>query len=312
MKWSAAWNLPRANLSFRSGYIIYGFDAKRRHECRRGTLKRAPRNRLMDNLVVTGRTLLVIAALTAALPGWSAEPVRERRNFDDGWSFHLGEAHGGEQPGLDDSGWRKLNLPHDWSIEGPYSSANASGTGYLPGGIGWYRKSFRLAEALNGRKVFIGFDGVYRDSDVWINGRLMGHRPSGYASFEYDVTPYVNFGARANLVAVSVDHSVAADSRFYTGSGIYRHVWLTVTEPVHVVRGGTYVHTPMVREADALVTVETGVANESKAGAQVRLVTAIEDASGREVASVGTEAAVAPGAVHPFAQQGTVVKPDEY
>jgi len=259
--------------------------------------------------VVTGRRLLVIAALTAALPGWSAEPVRERRNFDDGWSFHLGEVRGGEQPGLDDSGWRKLNLPHDWSIEGPHNSANASGTGYLPGGIGWYRKTFRLAEALRGRKVFIEFDGVYRDSDVWINGSKLGHRPSGYASFEYDLTPYVNFGARANLVAVRVDHSVAADSRFYTGSGIYRHVWLTVTEPVHVVQWGTYVHTPMVREADALVTAETSVVNESKAAAQVRLVTSIEDASGREVANVATEAAVAAGAAHTFAQQGTVAKP---
>jgi len=258
---------------------------------------------------VTRRTLLAIATLTAALPAWSAEPVRERRNFDEGWTFHLGEVRGGEQPGRDESGWRKVNLPHDWSIEGPYSSANASGTGYLPGGIGWYRKTFRLAEGLSGRKIFIGFDGVYRDSDVWINGTLLGHRPSGYASFEYDLTPYVNFGARANLVAVRVDHSAAADSRFYTGSGIYRHVWLTVTGAVHVVRWGTYVHTPMVREADALVTAETSVVNESKGAAQIRLVTAIEDASGREVASVGTEAAVAPGAVHVFAQQGTVVKP---
>ena len=144
---------------------------------------------------------------------------------------------------------------------------------------------------------------------MWINGHLLGHRPSGYASFEYDLTPYVNFGASANVVAVRVDHSAAADSRFYTGSGIYRHVWLTVTEPVHVVRWGTFVHTPMVREADALVTAETGVANESKAAAQIRLVTAIEDASGREVASVATEAAIAPGAVHTFAQQGTVAKP---
>jgi beta-galactosidase len=254
-------------------------------------------------------TLLVIAALTAVLRGWSAEPVRERRNFDDGWRFQLGEARGGEQPGLDDNGWRKVNLPHDWSIEGPHNSANASGTGYLPGGIGWYRKSFRLAEALSSRKIFIGFDGVYRDSDVWINGSKLGHRPSGYASFEYDLTPYVNFGARANLVAVRVDHSAAADSRFYTGSGIYRHVWLTVTEAVHVVRWGTYVHTPLVREAEALVTAETSVANESKAAAPIRLVTAIEDAGGREVASVATEAALASGAVHTFAQQGAVAKP---
>ncbi|MGA2271143.1 MAG: glycoside hydrolase family 2 TIM barrel-domain containing protein [Bryobacteraceae bacterium] len=258
---------------------------------------------------MTGRTLLLLAALTAALPAWSAEPVRERRNFDDAWRFHLGEVSGGERPGLDDSAWRKLSLPHDWSIEGPYSSANASGTGYLPGGIGWYRKTFQLAESLGGRKIFLGFDGVYRDSDVWINGRLLGHRPSGYASFEYDLTPYVNFGARPNVVAVRVDHSAAADSRFYTGSGIYRHVWLTVTEAVHVVRWGTYVYTPVVREAEALVSVETGVINESKAAAQIRLVTAIEDAAGREVATVAGEAALAPGAVHTFSQQAAVAKP---
>jgi beta-galactosidase len=212
MKWSAAWQPPKneSEFSLRFNHNLA--------------------LRLTDNTLVTRRTLLVIAGLTAALPGWSAEPVRERRNFDDGWRFHLGEASGGQQPGLDDSGWRKLNLPHDWSIEGPYSSANASGTGYLPGGVGWYRKSFRLAEGLRGRRIFIGFDGVYRDSDVWINGHNLGHRPSGYASFEYDLTPYVNFGARPNVVAVRVDHSAAADSRFYTGSGIYRHVWLTVTE----------------------------------------------------------------------------------
>jgi len=258
--------------------------------------------------VVRRETLLAIAALTAALPGWSAGPVRERRSFDDGWSFHLGEAPGGEQPGLNDSGWRKVNLPHDWSIEGPYSSANASGTGYLPAESdgtgrpsGWRRRSM-AARSSSRSTVSTATATCGSTGASWA-------RPCGYSSFEYDLTPYVNFGARANLVAVRVDHSAAADSRFYTGSGIYRHVWLTVTEPVHVVRWGTYVHTPMVREADALVTAETSVVNESKAGAQIRLATAIEDAGGHEVASFATEAAVASGAVHTFAQQGAVAKP---
>jgi beta-galactosidase/beta-glucuronidase len=258
---------------------------------------------------MTKATLCVIAALAAVLPAWSAEPVRERRNFDDGWRFHQGEMSGGEQAGLDDSGWRKLNLPHDWSIEGPYSAANASGTGYLPGGIGLYRKTFRLAEAAGGRKIFLGFDGVYRDSDVWINGHHLGHRPSGYSSFEYDLTPHVNFGAKPNVVAVRVDHSAAADSRWYTGSGIYRHAWLTLTGAVHVVRWGTYIHTPVVRDAEALVSIETGVVNESKAAAQIRLVTAIEDAAGREVATVAAEERLAPGATHTFVQQSMVAKP---
>src|ERR1022692_1852974 len=188
----------------------------------------------------------LVTLLTAARPAWCDGPVREHRNFDEQWRFHKGDVKGAEQSGFDDTAWRKLNLPHDWSIEGPYSRDNASGTGFLPGGIGWYRKSFALPESVKGRKVFAEFDGVYRDSDVWINGHHLGHRPYGYSSFEYDLTPYLKAAAfeydvtpylkaagQENLVAVRVDHSQAADSRFYTGSGIYRHVWLTVTAPVH-------------------------------------------------------------------------------
>src|SRR6266567_2576555 len=166
------------------------------------------------------RILVLAAVLTAVQAAWSDGPVREYRNFDDQWRFHRGDVTGAAQAGFDDRSWRTLRLPHDWSIQGPYSPDNASGTGYLPGGIGWYRKTFSLADSLRGRKVSIEFDGVYRDSDVWINGQPLGHRPYGYSSFEYDLTPHLNFGSKTNVVAVRVDHSQAADSRYYTGSGI--------------------------------------------------------------------------------------------
>jgi len=258
---------------------------------------------------LTNRSFLSLALLAAALPAWGAAPVREHRNFDDAWKFHLGEAAGSEHPALDDSAWRSLRLPHDWSIEGPYSASNASGTGFLPGGVGWYRKTFQLDEALRDRQVFIAFDGVYRDSDVWINGHLLGHRPYGYSSFEYELTLYLNFGAISNVVAVRVDHTAAADSRFYTGSGIYRHVWLNITAPVHASHRATYVYTPLIGEAQALVTIETPVVNQSSAAAPVKLTTSIEDASGREVATVSTEDSLAAGASRSFTQQTTVAKP---
>ncbi|MGO9228249.1 MAG: glycoside hydrolase family 2 TIM barrel-domain containing protein [Bryobacteraceae bacterium] len=255
------------------------------------------------------KSFLLISLLAAATAMKSAEPVRERRNFDDGWKFHLGDVRGAEQPAVDDTAWRKLRLPHDWSIEGAYSTANGSGTGFLPGGIGWYRKTFQLGESLRGRRVFLAFDGVYRDSDVWINGHLMGHRPYGYSSFEYELTPHLHFGAAPNIAAVRVDHSVAADSRFYAGSGIYRHVWLTVTAPVHVAHWGTYVYTPVIGENQALVSIETTVINQSVAEAAVQLTTSIEDPTGREVATVSTNSRLAAGASHVFPQQTATPSP---
>lgn len=232
-----------------------------------------------------------------------------RRGFDDAWRFQLGDVTGGERADLNDSGWRKLNLPHDWSIEQPYSASNPSGNGYLPGGIGWYRKSFPVPEAAVGRKVSLEFDGVYRDSDVWINGHHLGHRPYGYSSFEYDVTPYLKAAGQANLVAVRVDHSQAADSRWYTGSGIYRHVWLTITASVHVAHWGTYVRTPAAGAAEALVSVETAVVNDSASATRVRLVTTIEDAAGHEVGTATAETPLKPAESRSIVQQAVVKNP---
>jgi beta-galactosidase/beta-glucuronidase len=256
------------------------------------------------------RNLFVLVALLAAAPnGPAADLPRERANFDAAWRFHLGDLSGAQAPAFDDRAWRALRLPHDWSIEGPYSAANAAGTGFLPGGIGWYRKSFRLPEAARGQRYAIDFDGVYRDSDVWINGHHLAHRPYGYSSFEYDLTPFVRFGERANVLAVRVDHQEAADSRWYTGSGIYRHVWLVRTGSIHVAHWGTYVYTPAVAPAAALVTVETRAANELPRDSAIRLALSIEDSAGHEVASAADEQRIAGGASAAFVTQTTVPHP---
>ncbi len=254
--------------------------------------------------------ILPLLVLAIPLAGWPADSVRDRVNFDTGWKFHKGDARGAEAAAFDDSHWTPLNLPHDWSIEGPYSSANAAGMGYLPGGIGWYRKKFRAPANAQGRKVFIDFDGAYRDSDVWINGQHLGHRPYGYSSFEYDLTPYLKPGAEPNVLAVKVDHSEPADSRWYTGSGIYRHVWLVTTGSVHVAHWGAYVYTPVVKTSEALVTIETSTLNEGHRDCAIRLAISIEDSSGREVVTTTSlEQRVSAGASKTFVQQPVVPNP---
>ncbi|TMC67455.1 MAG: glycoside hydrolase family 2, partial [Chloroflexi bacterium] len=153
---------------------------------------------------------------------------RQTSNFDHDWRFHLGDVAGAQAPAFADSGWRTLDLPHDWSIEGEFSEQNHAGVagGALPGGVGWYRKTFTVPAADSGKVVFAEFDGVYRNSEVWINGQYLGKRPYGYSSFRYELTPNVRFGAGRNVIAVRVDNSQQPNSRWYSGSGVYRHVRL--------------------------------------------------------------------------------------
>ena len=155
-------------------------------------------------------------------------------NFDKDWQFIKEDAAGAEKPEFNDTKWRTLNVPHDWSIEGPYDKANPSGRGggYLPTGIGWYRKTFSIDKA-DAKKIHtIEFDGVMANSDVWINGTHLGKRPYGYISFDYDLTPYLNFD-KPNVIAVKADNSIQPASRYYTGAGIYRHVRLVSVNPTH-------------------------------------------------------------------------------
>ena len=188
--------------------------------------------------------------------------------FDADWRFLKDSTVNASGISFDDSKWRVLDLPHDWSIEdlpdqsdsviGPFTkkSIGATATGYTVGGIGWYRKHFTLNNIAD-KKVTIYFDGVYMNSDVWINGHHLGNHPYGYTPFYYDLTPYLK-KTDENVLAVRVRNQ-GKNSRWYSGSGIYRHVWLTITNPVHVEQWGVYITTPEVSENAATIAIRTSV-----------------------------------------------------
>jgi len=223
-----------------------------------------------------------LAALTAAATPASAQ--RQRLSMDPGWRFTLGDPSGAEGPAFDDRQWRRLDLPHDWSVEGePREDAPGGGRiGYFPTGVGWYRKAFQLPAGSAGRRALLEFDGVHMNSDVWINGFHLGRRPNGYVSFAYDITRHLVPGV--NQLSVRVDNSRQPNSRWYTGSGIYRHVWLTLTEPLHVGHWGTYITTARADSAAAEVVVRTRVENDLRGPRLGLLRSVILDRSGREVA----------------------------
>ncbi len=220
--------------------------------------------------------------------------------FDGGWNFNLGDILNAQATDLDDSGWRQINLPHDWSIEQPFDQKFASGTAFLPGGVGWYRKHFAAPILAAGQHVNIIFDGVYKDAEVWINGHSMGRRPSGFIGYDYDLTPFLSADGKPNTLAVRVDHSDYADSRFYTGSGIYRHVWLQVKNSVHLVRWGTFITTPQVSKQSANVKIETRVVNNGPDSRDVTLLSTILDGQGNALASLESSQKVEPGKEYRF------------
>jgi beta-galactosidase len=232
----------------------------------------------------TRTTTLLVLAAALSLAVRPAAAQRQRLSMDPGWRFSLGDPAGADQPRFDDQQWRRLDLPHDWSIEGaPRQDAPGGGRmGYFPSGLGWYRKAFRLPAGARGREAWLEFDGVYMNSDVWINGFHLGHRPYGYSSFAYDVTPHLVAGV--NVVAVRVDNALQPNSRWYTGSGIYRHVWLTLVDPLHVGHWGTYVTTPAADSSGADVVVRTRLENDQVASRQGTLRSLVLDGAGREVA----------------------------
>jgi len=221
----------------------------------------------------TGILLRLILSILPVLfhQAISGQPEgRAVQNFNNSWKFYKGDVTDGQKADLDDSKWRVIDLPHDWSIEGPFSKDNFSCTGYLPGGIGWYRKSFTIPENEAGRKVFIYFDGIYNNSEVWINGSLLGKRPNGYISFRYDLTPFIKYG-ETNLIAVKVDHSLYGDSRWYTGSGIYRDVKLITTEKVFIKQWGVNCLTSEVTSEKATLKADIALTNETSHNVIVRV-----------------------------------------
>jgi beta-galactosidase len=213
------------------------------------------------------------------------EIVERRAGFDRQWRFSLGDPTGAHEPSFDDRGWRELDLPHDWSIEGAFAQdAPAKGNGaYLPTGIGWYRKSFALPRSSAGKKIVIEFDGIYQRSEVWINGFRLGMRPYGFISFAYDLTPHLAPAGRLNSIAVRVDNSLQPNCRWYSGSGIYRHTWLTMTDPLHIAQWGVYVRTPSITSQSAIIEVATRIMNERKHDAAFELLTEVLDPDGQVV-----------------------------
>lgn len=261
------------------------------------------------------RFALVLAAwlglsfAAPAAPAAHGAAADRERLFNDGWLFHLGALEGAEKPDFADAAWRALDLPHDWSIEGEFSEDHASATGYLPGGTGWYRKHFTLPADTEGRRVFLRFEGVYRNSDVWLNGHHLGHRPYGYIDFEYDLTPHLRAPGRPNVLAVRVARENIADSRWYTGTGIYRDTWLTVLDPVHVVRHGTFLTTPAIDDEVAEATSSCEVKNTSASAADITVTAEVLDAEGRRVVGATSTQRLAPGETWAFPLYHPVAKP---
>ena len=239
------------------------------------------------------------------------QQTRVHTFFDADWTFSKGDVAGAEAPPFDDSGWRRLDLPHDWSIEGPFSEDHpcGGGGGSLPGGIGWYRKRFSLPGQDRDRRVTVQFDGVYKHCDVWINGQHLGFHPYGYTSFHYDLTPHLNAGEQENVLAVRVDNAQQPDARWYSGSGIYRHVWLTLTGGLHVAHWGTVVRTPLVTASLARVQVLTQVQNDTTAARDCTLITHIVDAEGKVVGEAQSHHPIASGQTHAFVQRIRVIQP---
>jgi beta-galactosidase len=222
--------------------------------------------------------------------------ARSRELFDNGWKFIKDDVRDAELAAFDDAKWRSLDLPHDWSIEGPYSEDNISGQSlaYLPGGIGWYRKSFKLQKQDQGKRVFIEFDGVFRFSDVWINGNHLGFFPDGYTSFQYELTDHLVFN-KQNVIAVRVDNSQQPNSRWYTGSGIYRHTWLTKTAPAYIVKDTPYIVSPVVKTDDSSLFIQANIKNEYDDVGGFLLNVEVLDAAGKKVAEKFDARFVDPG-----------------
>ena len=212
----------------------------------------------------------------------------------EGWRFHKGDCDDAWFKGFDDSGWRKVLVPHDWSVESPFSRTNSSGTGYLDGGISWYRLHFRLPYEGIGSRVRIVFDGVYKNSQVWCNSYYLGRRPYGYTEFSYDITHAVQFGQKENVIAVRVSHPDVSDSRWFTGSGIYRKVRIFLENPVHPALHGVTFSAENVTRQHADLSVKHEIVNESGEEKTVRIHTELVHRVTKRAAAVMEDEAVIP------------------
>ncbi|MES2923564.1 MAG: glycoside hydrolase family 2 TIM barrel-domain containing protein [Verrucomicrobiota bacterium] len=251
--------------------------------------------------------ILLLATLVAAILPAAARTIE---SLDRDWAFFQGDAKGAEKPGFDTAAWRKLDVPHDWSIEGDFDKAapTTGSGGWLPSGVAWYRKEITLPAEAKGKRVWVEFDGVMANSDVWLNGKLLGHRPNGYVSFRYDLTDLLA-PEGPNTLVVRADTSAQPASRWYSGAGIYRHVRLVTAHPVHVEPWGVYVTTPEATEAEGTVKIQTSIKNTSDKAGKITLRTALVGPDGKSVSTVNSEATLDPGKQSTVSQQIKVPRP---
>jgi len=241
------------------------------------------------------------------------DTVRSKVLFDFAWRFHRGDIQEGQREQLDDASWRLLDLPHDWSVEdipgtdSPLDPQAVGGIdmGYFVGGTAWYRKTFSVPSRLQGKRFYLQFDGVYMNADVWLNSQHLGSHPYGYTGFQYDITDALVWGAD-NVLAVQVKNE-GKNSRWYSGSGIYRHVWLCVVEPIHVAPWGAYVTTPDITQEMAEIHIETRLTNALKQARGILLRTTIIDPQGTRAGTVQTRCLL-PGSVKTEIKQTLQVK----
>ena len=244
-----------------------------------------------------------------------AKEGRSEILFDEDWRFFRGDTAGAEKVKFDDSSWRRLDLPHDWSIENlpgtnspfnPDAISEVSG-GFTTGGTAWYRKSFIIPRE-HAKRILIQFDGIYMNPEIWINGISLGSHPYGYTSFWFDITDKAKPGEK-NVLAVKVRNE-GANSRWYSGSGIYRHVWIKAVEPVHLEQWGTSISTPAVTTDSARITIKTKVNNQTEDELKVKVITLILNAKGEEANRSESEQRIGKEGLYEFCSDVVVKNPD--
>ncbi|MFC3199825.1 sugar-binding domain-containing protein [Parapedobacter deserti] len=243
-------------------------------------------NRYSLSRIVLSAFFAIVVVQSQAQPGFGRAAL-----LNDDWLFTLSDAEGYEGAAIDDRKWQRLDLPHDWSIKGKLDSTLASCQGYLPGGIGWYRKHLTVPASKRGEKIYLYFEGIYNRSEVYLNGQLLGKRPNGYVSFMYNATPFIHYGGD-NVIAIRVDHSRNADSRWYTGSGIYRNAWLVYANPVRIAQWGVFAR-PEVIDGQGTLLVDVEVVNETPQSTAVAVHHTLFGPDGRLVAHAEAETPLA-------------------
>ena len=265
--------------------------------------------------------LILFASLISLSSCFAQKTTRQVTDFNSNWKFKLNDTTASFATNVDDSQWRTLNLPHDWSIEdlpnqkkdsvtGPFSitAFTKISTGYTTGGTAWYRKNFTINAGDKDKKAYLQFDGIYHNSDVYVYGKHLGNHRYGYTSFWYDITPYLNPAGQKNVVAVQVKNE-DINSRWYSGSGIYRHTWLTLVSPVHIAPWGVFVTTPKVAAKTATVAIETTLNNTSGVEKTTTVVVTVLDSKGKAVGKSSSKNTIPAGQTIQSKQLVTVSNP---